>query len=189
MVGNTLSALTVDTNDGDVTLNLTGGAGYPPSLEVGPPTLDFGSVPVGTTEDRTFTITNTGSTAAAITLSKPPITSAGFLAVSSLPEDTTIAAGASVTETVSFTPPSTGAATDQWILDSTDGLGKRVVTFVGTGVSPPTAPAVSVGSLNTYWPLSWTEHRQLQGVPVVAVLHRGHRHRQHRRRDGHRGRR
>jgi hypothetical protein len=155
VVGNSLTSATVDTNDGDVTLDLTGGTGYPSSLEVGPQTVDFGSVPLGTTEDRTFTVTNTGATAAAITLSKPPVTSAGFAAVSALPEDTTIAAGATVTETVSFTPPTTGAATDQWILDGTDGLGKRVVTFVGTGASPP-PPAVSVSSLNTYWPLAGT---------------------------------
>ena len=77
VVGNSLSGLTVDTNDGNVTLELTGGTGYPPTLEVGPQTLDFGNVPVGSTEVRTFTITNTGSTAAAITLSKPPVTSAG----------------------------------------------------------------------------------------------------------------
>ena len=155
VVGNSLSSLTVNTNDGNVTLNLTGGTGYPPSLEVGPQTVDFGSVPVGASEQRTFTITNTGSTAAAITLSKPPVTAAGFAAVSALPEDTTIAAGATVTETVSFTPPATGAATDGWIIDSTDGLGKRTVTFVGTGVAPP-PPAVSVSSVNTYWPLSGT---------------------------------
>ena len=155
IVGNSLSTLTIQTNDGNVTLNLTGGTGYPPSLEVGPQTIDFGSVPVGVTETRSFTITNTGSTATAVTLSKPPVTSAGFAAVTSLPEDTTIAAGASLTETVSFTPPTTGAATDGWILDSTDGLGKRTVTFVGTGVSPP-QPAVSVASLNTYWPLPGT---------------------------------
>ena len=155
VVGNTLSTLTVDTNAGNVTLNLTGGASYPPSAEISPETIDFGSVPVGSTEDRTFTVTNTGSTAVAITKSKPPVTSAGFAAVSSLPEDTTIAAGASVTETVSFTPSTTGAATDQWVLNGTDGLGVRNVTFVGTGVSPIT-PAVSVSSVNTYWPLAGT---------------------------------
>ena len=155
VVGNTIDSLTIETNDGNATLDLTGGTGYPPALVVGPQTIDFGSVPVGTTEQRTFTISNTGSTAAAVTLSKPPVTAAGFAAVSALPEDTTIAAGATVTETVSFTPPQTGAATDAWIIDSTDGLGKRTVTFVGTGASPP-APAVSVSSLNTYWPLAGT---------------------------------
>ena len=155
VVGNSLSTLTVDTNDGNVTLELTGGTGYPPTLEVGPQTVDFGNVPVGTTEVRTFTITNTGSTAAAVTLSKPPVTSAGFAAVSSLPEDTTIAAGATLSETVSFTPPTTGAATDGWIVDATDGLGKRTVTFVGTGTTPP-QPALSVSSLYAHWPLAGT---------------------------------
>ena len=155
VVGNSLSSLTVDTNDGNVTLELTGGTGYPSTLEVGPQTVDFGNVPVGATEVRTFTITNTGSTAAAVTLSKPPVTSAGFAAVSSLPEDTTIAAGATVTETVSFTPPTTGAATDGWIIDATDGLGKRTVTFLGTGTTPP-PPALTVSSLYAHWPLAGT---------------------------------
>ena len=155
VVGNSLSSLTVDTNDGNVTLELTGGTGYPPTLEVGPQTVEFGKVPVGTTEVRTFTITNTGSTAAAVTLSKPPVTAAGFAAVSALPEDTTIAAGANLTETVSFSPPTTGAATDGWIIDATDGLGKRTVTFVGTGTTPP-PPALSVSSLYAHWPLAGT---------------------------------
>jgi hypothetical protein len=177
VVGNSLSSLTVDTNDGDVTLELTGGTGYPPTLEVGPQTLDFGNVPVGSTEVRSFTITNTGSTAAAITLSKPPVTSAGFAAVSALPEDTTIAAGATVTETVSFTPPTTGAASDGWIIDATDGLGKRTVTFVGTGTTPP-QPELSVSSLYTHWPLAGTtgtagftvslSSRSASAVTVVA---------------------
>ena len=155
IVGNSLTSLTVTTNDGAVTLNLTGGIGYPPSLELSPQTVDFGSVPVGASEQRTFTITNTGTTTATVTISKPPVTGVGFTAVSSLTEDTAIAAGASVTETVAFAPPTTGAATDQWIIDASDGLGRRAVTFVGTGVSPP-QPAVSVNSLNTYWPTSGT---------------------------------
>ena len=155
MVGNSLSTLTVDTNDGNVTLELTGGTGYPPTLEVGPQTLDFGKVPVGSTEVRTFTITNTGSTAAAITLSKPPVTSAGFAAVSSLPEDTTIAAGATLTETVSFTPADHRGGHRRVDHRRHRRAGQADGDLRGHRCDPP-QPALSVSSLYTYWPLAGT---------------------------------
>ncbi len=154
-IGNFVDALTVGTNDGSAVLELTGGAGYPPAVEVAPASIDFGTVPVGASATRTFALTNAGGSPATITLSKPPVLDEGFSALSSLPEATTLPPGATLTETVAFTPTQPGALADGWVIDADDGLAKRVVAVTGTG-GPPLAPTISVDSLNLHWPASGT---------------------------------
>ena len=91
-------------------------------------------MPVGSSESRSFTITNTGGLAVAITKSKPPIGGA-FTATTELSEGTTIAPGESVTETVKFTPTGTGPATDSWPINGEhNSTGVREVRFSGEGV-------------------------------------------------------
>ena len=137
------------------TVTIVGAADNGPSVEVAPAALQFGAVPEGVTETRQVTLTNTGGSAATITSSAPPGAGRGFTATTGLPAGTTIAPGASVTETVAFDPTAEGALTDGWTVNANDGLGARTITLAGTGLAPLT-PTVSVDWINLVRPTSGT---------------------------------
>ncbi|MGZ4867687.1 MAG: choice-of-anchor D domain-containing protein [Candidatus Angelobacter sp.] len=101
--------------------------------------LDFGSVAVGASKSMTATFTATGSS---VTVSSATSTSAEFsLSGVSLPK--TIAAGQSVTLTVTFKPQSTGTASGSISLGNNSAYPSVVETLTGSGTA--TAPhAVSL---------------------------------------------
>jgi iron transport multicopper oxidase len=153
-VGEFNSELELDTNGGNEAVHISGSAGLPGALRFNSETNEFGSVPVGSIATKTFTITNTGGTTVLITKSKPP-SGGDFAPITSLPEGTTIAAGETLTETVAFTPTSTGPKEGVWTINGDDTTGLREVRFLGVGSStaepgsessPPPAPAQSLGS-------------------------------------------
>ncbi len=89
-------------------MGLSGTAGSSGVLKVSNENNEYGQVAVGgAAVSKSFTITNTGGTTVTLTKSKPPIGGA-FAATTSLAEGTTIAPGASVTESVTFTPTGAG---------------------------------------------------------------------------------
>jgi len=151
-VGEFNSELELDTNGGNEVVHISGSAGLPGALSFNSETNEFGSVAVGSTATRTFTITNTGGTTVLITKSKPP-SGGDFAPITSLPEGTTIAAGETLTETVAFTPTGTGAKEGAWTINGDDTTGLREVRFLGVGSltaepggeSPPPASASSLG--------------------------------------------
>ena len=137
------------------TVTIVGAADDGPSLEVTPSALQFGSVPEGVTETRQVTLTNTGGSPATVTSSVPPSDGEGFTATTGLPSGTTVAPGASITETVVFDPTVEGALSDGWSITADDGLGARTITVAGTGLAPLT-PTVSVDWINVVRPTSGT---------------------------------
>jgi PQQ-like domain/Abnormal spindle-like microcephaly-assoc'd, ASPM-SPD-2-Hydin len=151
-VGDYGSELELDTSGGDETVHLSGSAGLPGALSFSSEASEYGSVPVGSTATRTFTIANTGGTTVLITKSKPP-SGGEFAPTTSLAEGTTIAAGETVTEAVAFTPTATGPAEDVWVINGNDTTGLREVRFLGVGSAPPT---VSTGVASTLTPTSAT---------------------------------
>ena len=95
-----------------------------PALQLSTDSLAFGSVPVGASETRSFTLTNDGGSPATITASTPP-SSVGLSTPSTgLSEGALLAPGASVVASVTFAPGTTGAASSSWLLDANDGLGR-----------------------------------------------------------------
>lgn len=142
------------TTGGNLTVPLTGSATSPGRLTITPETVDYGGVPVGAQETRAFTVANTGGSAVTIFESNAPAGGA-FAATSALPEETEIAAGEALTETVRFAPHSPGAASDAWVLKVEGSKGVREVSFTGTGleagqVPPPAliAPLAGQGLLS-----------------------------------------
>ncbi len=133
------------------TLTVTPGTALALSTTV----LAFGSVPDGITESHTFMVTNTSASALTITAAAPPTGGQGFTAAATLPVGTVLAAGASLPETVAFTPRTQASLSDTWSITANDGLGAHVITFVGTGTAPLT-PTVSVDWLNLVRPSSGT---------------------------------
>jgi hypothetical protein len=129
------SSLEIDSNGGNIIVGITGNSTTPSVLHITPSSLTFGSVAVGHRATETFTLSNVGGSTLTVTKSKPPVLGP-FTATSTLPEGTTIAAGASVTETITFTPSALGSTSDAWVLNVNDNLGVRSVGFTGNGVIP-----------------------------------------------------
>jgi iron transport multicopper oxidase len=129
----------LETTGGNEAIALSGVAGLPGVLEVKDEVVEYGQVAIGSSESKSFTVTNTGGTAVEITKSKPPIGGA-FEAATSLSEGTTIAPGESLTETVKFTPTETGPASADWPINGKDATGLHDVQFNGTGIVPEPEP-------------------------------------------------
>jgi hypothetical protein len=146
-VGSFTSSIGLDSDGGNQTIGISASAGTPGLLEFSSQSTDFGQVPVASTATRTFTITNAGGTSVTVTKSKPPFGGA-FSATTSLPEGTTIAPGASVTEAVVFRPTTVGAAAGNWQINGDDSSGLHQLQFTGSGIvasSSSAPPPVSGG--------------------------------------------
>ena len=121
---------------GDATIEISATAGSPGSLQISPGDgLDFGSVAIGASATKSFSLTNTGGTTVAIERSKPPFGGA-FTATSTLQEGSTIAPGQTITETVRFAPTAAGAQSASWSINADDATGLRQLQFTGTGTTP-----------------------------------------------------
>ena len=153
VAGTQSSSLGVTSSGGTVTVPLTGtavtGAAH---LTLTPTSIDFGSVTVGQTLSKTFTISNTGNIQLTLTKAAPP---AGvFQAPTPVSEGQTLAPGDAITQTITFTPTAAGAATGSYSITGNDGQGAILVHFTGTGVAaaatllpaPTTASWVKNGS-------------------------------------------
>lgn len=143
-------AITLNTTDGESQpVGLSASAAAPGLLQLSSQAVDFGSVAVGSTTTRTFTISNIGGTPVTIEKSKPPFGGA-FTATTSLPEGTTIEPGQTLSESVTFGPTTPGPASGPWQITGNDGSGLHVVQFTGSGAaggvsSTVTSPPASGG--------------------------------------------
>jgi hypothetical protein len=111
---------------------LKGTSAPPAQISISSLNVGFGSVHVGSSTNRSFTVGNTGGMNLVILKSKPPV-SGGFSALTTLAEGTVIPPGTTLTQTVRFLPTATGAASSTWIITGDDGSGQQTVTFTGTG--------------------------------------------------------
>ncbi len=157
-VGSFTDDLVLNTSAGPADVPLSGSGGQAQKLQITPMSTNFGNVSVGGKAVASFSVANTGGVNLTITKSKPPAASVGFNAVTTLAEGTTIPPGKSVTETVTFSPTTTGAVSDTWIINSDDGSGIQQVNFTGTGVPAVATPQPSlyVTSNNILQPASGT---------------------------------
>src|SRR5581483_2598687 len=148
-IGSYEGAIELHTSAGPAAVQLTGAAAPPGVLQITPETLAYGGVVVGREATRSFTVSNTGGVAITIFKSKPPEGSE-FAATSSLPEDTTIAPGESLVESVRFAPTATGAASGTWLINGEGSSFVHEVQFTGQGESMPsgalTPPLAKTGT-------------------------------------------
>ncbi len=139
--GKFTDTITLDTTDGErLPIGLSASAAAPGMLQLSSEALDFGTVAIGATATRTFTISNVGGTAVTIEKSKPPFGGA-FTATTSLPEGMTIDPGQTLTESITFAPTSAGPSSGAWQITGDDGSGLHTVQFTGEGASAPTGPS------------------------------------------------
>ncbi len=124
--------LTVSSDQGSVTLPMAGAAVTGQAhLAFTPASLDFGSVPVGTSVTLTFHIDNTGNIP--LTISRAATPAGAFSAARPLPEGITLDPGTGVTQAVTFRPGTTGPFTGQYKFNAENGQGWMAVTFTGVG--------------------------------------------------------
>ncbi|HVU51857.1 MAG TPA: discoidin domain-containing protein [Polyangia bacterium] len=132
--GNVSANLTVTTSTGTALLTLTGvGQVSGPQLGAAPPTLSFGGVATGASKSMSVVLQNTGDQALTFSSSTPP--AAPFSATGVPGAGTTLAAGASVTVSVTFAPTTDGTWTSSLGVSS-DG-GTVAVTLTATSGAPP----------------------------------------------------
>jgi iron transport multicopper oxidase len=144
-VGSFESQIKLQTSAGEGKIVLTGSAASSGDLQFSSESLEYGEVLLGSSASRTFTIKNVGGTSVEVTKSKPPI-GGEFEAATTLVEGTTIKPGASVTETVVFTPTVLGPVKAEWPINGEDISGLHVIHFNGSGASPLTGPISGGGS-------------------------------------------
>jgi hypothetical protein len=144
------SAITLKTTAGTASVELTGSGAPPGVLEISPEAVPFGGVAVGHEASSSFSVSNAGGVAITIFKSKPPV-GGEFAASSSLPEDTTIAPGETLTETVRFAPTALGAASGVWLINGEGSSSVHEVMFTGTGetltsgLAPPLVGGQTLG--------------------------------------------
>jgi hypothetical protein len=134
VAGRYSSFVTIDAGNHSITIPMSGTAvtGRAHML-VRPGALDFGSVKVGTSVTRTFSVTDSGSIFLIVTRAAAP--AGAFSASTPMPEGITLDPGTGVTQSVTFRPTSTGRFTGEYRLNSNSGQGWIDVELTGTGVN------------------------------------------------------
>ena len=128
------------------------GGTTPTALTAAPTSLNFGSVNVNTTSpSQSVTVSNPGTTAAS---SLAVSTSAPYAQTNTC--GSSLAAGASCTVTVTFTPTAPGAASGPLTVSSSAPNSPLTISLSGTGASPTNTnlalnrPTTASGSTQTY---------------------------------------
>ncbi|HTK16204.1 MAG TPA: choice-of-anchor D domain-containing protein [Acidimicrobiia bacterium] len=153
------------TDVGTALVPVQGSAAPPAQISISPASIDFGSVALGHTETRSFTVGNAGGTPLTILKSKPPVANQ-FRATSTLAEGTVIQPHQHVTETVRFTPTARGVRTDGWVINGNDDTGVQTVRFTATGARYATVPPPSAGG----WTLNGSATRSGGTVQLTPAL-------------------
>jgi hypothetical protein len=116
----------------------------PGFLTASPSSMNFGSIPVASSQMLYETVTNSGGSS--VTISQAAVTGAGF-SLSGFTAPQTLAAGQSLTFSVYFAPSSGGTASGALTLGSNASNASVGVSLSGTGTSPRQL-AVSPGSVS-----------------------------------------
>jgi Abnormal spindle-like microcephaly-assoc'd, ASPM-SPD-2-Hydin len=142
--GSATGSLTVtsDASDGSLSIPLlgTGTSTTSAQLSVSPATLSFGSVAIGSTQTATGTLSASG---ASVTVSTVDQTGQGY-ALSGITFPVTIAAGNSVSYTVTFAPTVAGSATGSLSFASNAANSPTSESLSGTGTGSSTQHSVAL---------------------------------------------
>lgn len=122
-----------DASNSPLNIAMSGTGTAPGQLSVTPATLPFGDVFVGSSSALTGTLTATG---ASVTVSSGTSSSSEFV-LSGITFPKTIAAGASTTYTVTFSPTSAGAVSETLTFVSNASNSPTVQNLTGNGVAAP----------------------------------------------------
>jgi hypothetical protein len=134
--GTTNGTLSVSSNAVNPSLSIpltgSGTTGTPGQLAVSPASINFGNVPVGSSQKQTARLTVTNGP---VTVSSASITGTEF-SVSGISFPLTIASGQSASLNVTFAPQASGSASATLVLSSNATNGSVAESFGGTGTAP-----------------------------------------------------
>ena len=116
-----------------LTIPFSGTGVTPGSLTASPANLSFGSVQVGNSQTLSVAVTNTGGSS--VSVSQATAAGTGF-SISGLNLPLTLAAGESVTSSVTFTPQSAGSSGGSFSVSSDALNPKLTIALAGTGTAP-----------------------------------------------------
>ena len=140
-------SLSVDSSAGNVTVPLTGTAVTGAShMSITPNPIDYGSVALGASVTKTFTITNTGNVVLTLNKAAPP--AGEFTTATPVSEGQQISPGDSIVQSITFKPTTLGADAEQYSITGDDGQGAVLVKFTGVGVATGTASIPTPASGN-----------------------------------------
>ena len=135
-VGSTTGSLLITSNASDPTLSVAlAGSGTGTTagqLAVAPSSINFGSVPIGTTQNQTGTLS---ATSAPVTVSSLGVSGSQF-SVSGISFPVTIAAGSSVSFQVTFTPQASGTSSANARFISNASNSPSMESLTGSGTAP-----------------------------------------------------
>ena len=126
-------AFTSNASSSTLNLPLSGAALAPGSLTVSPTSVAFGSVQVGSSQQQSASLTNTGGTS--VTISNATATGTDF-SLSGLALPVTLAAGQSTSMTVTFAPLSAASFSGSVTITSNAPNPTLVVPLSGIGITP-----------------------------------------------------
>ena len=154
--GNASGTLNVASTASSVALALSGAGATPGQLVASPTSVSFGTVPVGSSQTQTATLTNTGGSS--LTISQGTVTGTGF-SLTGLTLPATLAPGQSVSAAVVFAPTTSGSASGYLSIASNasdptlgvnlSGSGSTVSVQLSVSPSAMSFGSVTVGTTQT----------------------------------------
>jgi hypothetical protein len=146
---------------------LATGTGVQPQLAANPTTLSFGSLATGASGTKTVTLTNSGS--AAVTITNAAISGAGFSG-DGLTWPMSVAAGASVSFTVTFAPTAAGAVSGVVTITSTSPSSPTLIAVNGTGTAAAVHSVVLTWAASTSTVVGYNVYRgSVSGGPYTML--------------------
>jgi hypothetical protein len=136
--------VTSDASNSPLAISLSG-TGMQPALTISPSSLDFSNVTVGQNSSQNVTLTNSGN--ANLTVNLATISGAGF-GMTGLALPKTIAAGANISFSVSFTPTSTAGETGSIVFTDNASNSPQTLALTGNAVATGSTLSVNPGSFN-----------------------------------------
>ena len=137
-------AITSDASNSTLNILLSGTEAAPGALTLSLANLPFGSVPTGSSQKQSVTLTNTGGSS--VNLTQASVTGSGF-SLSGLTVPATLSAGQAISFSVTFAPQSTGNVTGSVAIASNATNSSLTLPLSGTGIAPGTLTA-NPSSLN-----------------------------------------
>jgi len=171
VVGTASGSVTITDNAGTQTVTLSGSGSAPVTFS--PTSLSFGTVAEDTSSTRTVTVTNRLNTALAVSIgvSTGPFT----VPANTNTCGTSIAAGASCTVGVTFSPMAVGSAAGTLTFTDSAVTSPQTVSLSGTGSAPVTFSAnsinfstVAVGTTSSARTVTMTNH--LSGALTITTV-------------------
>lgn len=121
------------------------GTSYTAGYLTAPPTLNLGTVTLGSSQTQTLSLSNSGGSS--LTISGATVTGSGF-SVSGLSFPYILAAGANASLSVTFAPTATGTDTATLSISSTASDSSVAVSLSGSGISSSGTLGVTPGSIS-----------------------------------------